>query len=300
MNQNFLHDPYVRSVFKDPIRTAELLRLAARKNSNLAQFLATVNLDTLREIPGAFSDVVSYGYSDLAFTVKIESDEPKQAELLVGILEEHKSYPESALIPQLVKYWYEIMVRDQKNIPTVAIVLYNGKESWKIGNTTMFPNYPEYYHKIGLPFILELVDVGDIFSENEISQISPKIALALVALKYVFSGEKLKKFLKPAIAGLKSLPHEEAEDFLSKTYVYLKQWFNDDTKEQFKMDFKKCSEVYGYKSIAEVEEEKFAEKMAQRDRDWIKAMFNIGLSDENISAVSGYPAETIKKIREQH
>lgn len=300
MNQNFLHDPYVRSVFKDPIRTAELLRLAARKNSNLAQFLATVNLDTLREIPGAFSDVVSYGYSDLAFTVKIESDEPKQAELLVGILEEHKSYPESALIPQLVKYWYEIMVRDQKNIPTVAIVLYNGKESWKIGNTTMFPNYPEYYHKIGLPFILELVDVGDIFSENEISQISPKIALALVALKYVFSGEKLKKFLKPAIAGLKSLPHEEAEDFLSKTYVYLKQWFNDDTKEQFKMDFKKCSEVYGYKSIAEVEEEEFAEKMAQRDRDWIKAMFNIGLSDENISAVSGYPAETIKKIREQH
>jgi hypothetical protein len=300
MNQNFLHDPYVRSVFKDPIRTAELLRLAARKNSNLAQFLATVNLDTLREIPGAFSDVVSYGYSDLAFTVKIESDEPKQAELLVGILEEHKSYPESALIPQLVKYWYEIMVRDQKNIPTVAIVLYNGKESWKIGNTTMFPNYPEYYHKIGLPFILELVDVGDIFSENEISQISPKIALALVALKYVFSGEKLKKFLKPAIAGLKSLPHAEAEDFLSKTYVYLKQWFNDDTKEQFKMDFKKCSEVYGYKSIAEVEEEKFAEKMAQRDRDWIKAMFNIGLSDENISAVSGYPAETIKKIREQH
>ena len=66
------------------------------------------------------------------------------------------------------------------------------------------------------------------------------------------------------------------------------------------MDFKKCSEVYGYKSIAEVEEEEFAEKMAQRDRDWIKAMFNIGLSDENISAVSGYPAETIKKIREQH
>jgi len=293
MNQNFLHDPYVRSVFKDPIRTAELLRLAARKNSNLAQFLATVNLDTLREIPGAFSDVVSYGYSDLAFTVKIESDEPKQAELLVGILEEHKSYPESALIPQLVKYWYEIMVRDQKNIPTVAIVLYNGKESWKIGNTTMFPNYPEYYHKIGLPFILELVDVGDIFSENEISQISPKIALALVALKYVFSGEKLKKFLKPAIAGLKSLPHEEAEDFLSKTYVYLKQWFNDDTKEQFKMDFKKCSEVYGYKSIAEVEEEELEAKLAERDREMARKMLENGIPIDKVSIITGIPEEEI-------
>ena len=144
MTENFPHDSYVRSVLKDPVRTAELLRLAARKNTNLAQFLATVNLDTLKEIPGAFSDVVSFGYSDLAFTVKIDSNEPKQAELFVGIIEEHKSYPESAIIPQLVKYWYEIMVRNQKNIPTVAIVLYNGKNSWKIGKKTMFPNYPEY------------------------------------------------------------------------------------------------------------------------------------------------------------
>ena len=69
MTENFPHDSYVRSVLKDPVRTAELLRLAARKNTNLAQFLATVNLDTLKEIPGAFSDVVSFGYSDLAFTV---------------------------------------------------------------------------------------------------------------------------------------------------------------------------------------------------------------------------------------
>ena len=162
----------------------------------------------------------------------------------------------------------------------------------------MFPNYPEYYHKIGLPFILEVVDVSDIFNDEEISQISPKIALALVALKYVFSEEKLKKFLKPAIAGLKSLPHDEAEDFLSKTYVYLKKWFKGEAKEQFKMDFKKCSEVYGYKSIAEVEEEEFAEKMAQRDRDWIDAMIGLGDSDEKIATVSGYSVETIKKIRE--
>lgn len=60
------------------------------------------------------------------------------------------------------------------------------------------------------------------------------------------------------------------------------------------MDFKKCSEVYGYKSIAEVEEEEMAEKIAQRDRDWIEAMTALGDSDEKIAAVSNY----IKKIRE--
>ena len=302
MTQKFSHDSYVRSVLKDPVRTAELLRLASRKNSNLAQFLATVNLDTMREISEAFSDTVSHGDSDLAFTVKIASDEPKQAELLVGIIEEHKSYPETGIIPQLVKYWFQIMVRNQKNIPTVAIVLYNGKDPWHIEKETMFPNYPEYYHKIGLPFLLELIDVSDIFEDEEIPQISPKIALALVALKYVFNGEKLKKHLKAAIAGLKLLPREEAEEFLSQTFVYLKQWFNGDAKEQFKMDFKKCSEVYGYKSIAEVEEEELAEKIAQRDRDWVDAMIANDIPIEKIAVISGIPQEEIQKrkaLREQ-
>lgn len=289
--KKFPHDPYVRSVLKDPARTAELLRLASRKNSNLAQFLATVNLDTLQEISEAFSDTVTHGDGDLAFTVKIASDEPKQAELLVGIIEEHKSYPETGIIPQLVKYWFQIMVRNQKNIPTIAIVLYNGKDPWRIEKETMFPNYPEYYHKIGLPFLLELIDVSDIFEDEEIPRISPKIALALVALKYVFNGEKLKKHLKAAMAGLKSLPREEAEEFLSQTFVYLKQWFNGDAKEQFKMDFKKCSEVYGYKSIAEVEEEEIMLKMV----DAMLAMPK--LTDEDISVVSGLPQEEIQKRR---
>ena len=42
-------------------------------NDNLAQFLATVNLETLQEVSEAYSDTVSYGDSDLAFTVKIKS-----------------------------------------------------------------------------------------------------------------------------------------------------------------------------------------------------------------------------------
>lgn len=139
--------------------------------------------------------------------------------------------------------------------------------------------------------MLELIDVSDIFEDEEIPRISPKIALALVALKYVFNGEKLKKHLKAAMAGLKSLPREEAEEFLSQTFVYLKQWFNGDAKEQFKMDFKKCSEVYGYKSIAEVEEEAIKLKMV----DAMLAMPK--LTDEDISVVSGLPQEEIQKRR---
>ena len=300
MTQKFSHDSYVRSVLKDPARTAELLRLASRKNSNLAQFLATVNLDTLQEISEAFSDTATHGDGDLAFTVKLESDEPKQAELLVGIIEEHKSYPETGIIPQLVKYWFQIMFRNQKNIPTVAIVLYNGKDPFRIEKEVMYPNYPEYYHKIGLPFLLEVVDVSEIFEDFEIPLISPKIALALVALKYVFNGEKLKKHLKSAMAGLKSLPREEAEELLSQTFVYLKKWFKGDAKEQFKMDFKKCSEVYGYKSIAEVEEEELEAKIKDTKLEMVDAMLANDIPIEKIAVISGFPVDEIQKRRAQH
>ena len=58
------------------------------------------------------------------------------------------------------------MFRNQKNIPTVAIVLYNGKDPFRIENEVMYPNYPEYDHKIGLPFLLEVVDVSEIFEAS--------------------------------------------------------------------------------------------------------------------------------------
>ena len=121
----YRHDSYVRSLLKDPARTAELLQLAARRNPNLAQFLATVNIDSLQEISESFSDTISTGAGDVAFTLKLIGNEPQaeNAELLVGLIEEHKSYPYTDLIPQLVKYWFQIMVRNQKNIPTVAIVI---------------------------------------------------------------------------------------------------------------------------------------------------------------------------------
>ena len=52
----------------------------------------------------------------------------------------------------------------------------------------------------------------------------------------------------------------------------LKKWLNGDAKEQFKMDFKKCSEVYGYKSIAEVEEEESNNRVC----DFAQALINAG------------------------
>ena len=72
------------------------------------------------------------------------------------------------------------------------------------------------------------------------------------------------------------MPKEEAEDFLAQTFIYLRKWFNGEDKEQFKMDFKKCSEVYGYKSIAEVEEEEMEAKLTERVCDFAQSLIDAG------------------------
>ena len=55
------------------------------------------------------------------------------------------------------------------------------------------------------------------------------------------------------------------------------------------MDFKKCSEVYGYKSIAEVEEE----EQAERDKEKAKGLFKDGVSAEILSRHYSIPIEEI-------
>ena len=318
------HDSYFRSVFKAPDRAAELLRLVAKNNRSLAEFLKTVDLSTLTEISESFSDTETFGYADLAFTVRIAGEEientggnegekaKRSADLLVGILEEHKSSKDPNVVSQLVKYWYHIMVKTQKNIPTVAIVFYNGRERWNLDVRTMFPDYPAYYHRIGLPFVLELVDIGDSFSTNEIRDISPKIALALVAMKYVFHGEKMQSHLCTAVKMLKELPRDEAESFLTQTFLYLKKLLPQEEKEEFQMDFVKTSEAYGYETIAEAEEKALAAKyeegvgfgvekgigigMERERREMAKGFRDAGISLELIARQTGLSEEEIRKL----
>ena len=82
---------------------------------------------------------------------------------------------------------------------------------------------------------------------------------------------------------------------------FYEKWFKGEAKEQFKMDFKKCSEVYGYKSIAEIEEEELEAKIKDTKLEMVDAMFaNTKLTDEEIAVISGLPQDEIQKRRAQH
>jgi len=73
----------------------------------------------------------------------------------------------------------------------------------------------------------------------------------------------------------------------------LQHWFNGEDKEQFKMDFKKCSEVYGYKSIAEVEEEELADKF----KEIAKKLLKNGATEELIMHSFDYTREQVLKLK---
>lgn len=67
------------------------------------------------------------------------------------------------------------------------------------------------------------------------------------------------------------------------------------------MDYKKCSEVYGYKSIAEVEEEELEAKIKDTKLEMVDAMLaNNKLTDEEIAIISGFSLDEIQKRRTQH
>ena len=66
------------------------------------------------------------------------------------------------------------------------------------------------------------------------------------------------------------------------------------------MDYKKCSEVYGYKSIAEVEEEELEAKIKDTKLEMVDAMLaNNKLTDEEIAIISGFSLDEIQKRRAQ-
>ncbi|MBR2090426.1 MAG: hypothetical protein IJ905_08710 [Fibrobacter sp.] len=59
------------------------------------------------------------------------------------------------------------------------------------------------------------------------------------------------------------------------------------------MDFKKCSEVYGYKSIAEVEEEELADKF----KEIAKKLLKNGATEELIMLSFDYTREQVLKLK---
>jgi predicted transposase YdaD len=306
------HDNFFRTVFSDPKNAASLLTLASKNNTHLAELLTLVNLDTLQEIPGTAPREGFSGQSDITFQVELNNSNQK-AHLIVGLILEHKSYRDSNVRKQLLKYFFEVMQQKIGDIPVVAIIVYNGREKWNPLNAKPYPKYPEFFQNVGLPFHLEFIDVGH--SELDLSSLDPQLALVLVAMRYAFDSFGQQEAFKEALASLLKQGNSYSS-VLEEILVYLRETLPQQEKETI-MDSLEVLENKGYTSIAEAErEEWFLEGLLEGEakgkaegfldgeikgindakREMAKAMLMEGIPIDKIRIISGLSEEEIKDL----
>lgn len=288
MNVTRKHDNFFKTTFENPEHAAELLRMAAKHNNGLAEFLAAVNLDTLQPMPGEATREGLSGATDLAFRVNLKGS-ACSAELHVGVVLEHKSYKDTSVLQQLMHYYFEVILQKAGNIPTVAIVVYNGNDQWnpfKDPNYNRpYPEFPDYFNRVGYPFVCEFIDVGTEIEAADFMTADPQLVLALVAMRYAFQPSERSRFLE-ALRAFKKLGRKGALDFIKEVYVYLKKVIPLEDKEKF-MDTEEAYANKGYKSIYDAELEDARAEGREEGRE----------EREKLAAEIAAQAEEIRKLK---
>ena len=215
----FNHDRYFRYAFSNPERTAELLTIFSEKNESLKTFLETVDLSSLKGAPENFSMSKHVGSADLVFEARLKNG--KTADLLVGLIAEHKSYKDSGVFDQISEYYHHLFQERGKDYPVVAFIIYNGEEEWKPVASPRYENYPEYYQDIGYPFKVEFLDIGHGINLIDFGNISPETLVALTAMKYIFSEAEFPvTFRQAALHLLESQNTNAGKEFIRQTLAY--------------------------------------------------------------------------------
>ncbi|MCQ2103054.1 MAG: Rpn family recombination-promoting nuclease/putative transposase [Fibrobacter sp.] len=220
MNKKKDHDGMFKTAFRDPKRAAALLKLAARKNRRLARFLKVVDLKTMRAERSESDRQGLKGSADLAFSLNIKNSNNK-TKLFVGLVLEHKSYPDNDVVSQLEHYFYELFRLSRPDCPMVAVIVYNGEIKWNPLKAKLYAKYPEYFHDIGYPFKIEMINVGKEVGDIDFSKLNPYVSLALVAMKFVFNAEKYRPLMDKAMAYFLDPKNKIDSSFIQEVFLYL-------------------------------------------------------------------------------
>lgn len=110
----------------------------------------------------------------------------------------------------------------EKGIPSVAIILYNGKDNWN--PLKRLKAYPRELQRYLLPFKCILLNVKDI-SDPELDGFGARLAAFICAMKYIWNPEGSRDTFKKILERVRNdLPDSEALDLLLQMDVYLKGW----------------------------------------------------------------------------
>ena len=254
------HDAYFRWLFADTAHVHYLLELAGKINHDIYTFLTQVNLDTLMRIPDSYSEVDDTGEADLAFRVNVSTGAP----ILVGILLEHKSGRDPAIFDQISKYIHSVMKIQDKSrvfsgIPTMAIIFYNGRDSWN-PLRSLEKAYPDYFRGKVLPFQCAFVNMADIPDSDCLACEDAATGMGIIALKHAFNKDKLLELLPRFCKFLQKMPQSEASCLLGKTSIYLQEYLGKEFLKELNMAFVSIGQKYGFVSIGDYLREQMADE----------------------------------------
>ena len=261
-NSRRSHDAFFRWLFADENHLRALLKLSAKSNLEIQQFLAAVDPNTFVRIPDTYSNVDETGEADLAFRVNASSGD----HALVGVLLEHKSGPDANTLAQMGKYVNSVMnayaqSHSATQIPTVAILFYNGKVPWDPYKN--FPQYPEYFHNLILPFKAAFVNMTQISDDDCLKCEDVATAMGVTAMKYAFNRKKLLAILPKFQKALTQIPYDEAKNLLEKISVYLKEYLGESILKELDMAFVSIGQKYGFVSAGDVFRQRLAAGKAE-------------------------------------
>ncbi|WP_159433334.1 Rpn family recombination-promoting nuclease/putative transposase [Fibrobacter sp. UWEL] len=289
MNKSLRHDSFCRDGLADVSTFLEFVEYLASQNADLLAIINLLDLSTLERIPADFSDTANTGYADLAFRAKVKKEYLRggPVQVCVGFLVEHKSYMDDEVLEQLRKYHYHLMVEKLKEnavkgIPSVAIILYNGKDDWN--PLEKLDDYPDVLRDIVLPFKGVFVDVDDVPDETCIEKFSPRLGAFIVALKYSRDPEAHKDVFKKVLDRIGTPKKVDGTlDLVASIDVYLNGWLSKTFEEELKMDFVRPP----YETIADAQrkrQEALEKKLAEKDAEIAdKDAENASLAAENAS-----------------
>ena len=169
-----------------------------------------------------------------------------------------------AIFDQISKYIHSVMKIQDKSrmfsgIPTMAIIFYNGRDSWN-PLRSLEKAYPDYFRGKVLPFQCAFVNMADIPDSDCLACEDTATGMGIIALKHAFNKDKLLELLPRFCKFLQKMPRSEASCLLGKTSIYLQEYLGKDFLKELDMAFVSIGQKYGFVSIGDYLREQMADE----------------------------------------
>lgn len=218
------HDTYFKKIFRDAENAADFIRNFLQNDVTSA-----LDLDSLTLDESEYADAqMKEHFADVVFRCNYGE---KSGQVSICLLFEHKSYFDPFVQFQLLRYMCRIWENDrskdipEKLTPIIPIVIYHGKEAWKIKSFNHIFKFQDKTTRHFIPEINYLFSNLNDWSDKQILTLDTGLikhaALALIHSRSLGNTiDKCLKILKIRDSLYYQNP-ERAKYFIRTTFVYL-------------------------------------------------------------------------------